>query len=182
MDGHKVPPGSEHHGSKCGGDDDDDHHPISGTSFIAILIIVFWPYSKAWKPFFSCSHGRLLYIVNLCWLNPKLGSWSPNFPCFNLPFCWWKLPCLLLPPGPNCGNCGNPLQVSSLKSAERLELLSELQCLAKLRHPHLCGSLGSSLVFRSGNKQGLGNWRSKKGNWDWIRNWIWNSSPAGFNK
>jgi hypothetical protein len=60
--------------------------------------------------------------------------------------------------------------------------LSELQCLAKLRHPHLCGSLGSSLVFRSGNKQGLGNWRSKKGNWDWIRNWIWNSSPAGFNK
>jgi hypothetical protein len=34
-------PGSEHHGSKCGGDDDDDHHPISGTSFIAILIIVF---------------------------------------------------------------------------------------------------------------------------------------------
>ena len=107
------------------------------------------------------------------------GSWSPNFPCFNLPFCWWKLPCLLLPPGPNCGN---PLQVSSLKSAERLELLSELQCLAKLRHPHLCGSLGSSLVFRSGNKQSLGNLRSKKGNWDWIRNWIWNSSPAGFNK
>lgn len=31
------------------------------------------------------------------------------------------------------------MDVSSLKSAERLELLSELQCLAKLRHPHLCG-------------------------------------------
>ena len=129
------------------------------------------------------SHFFLAVMASYC--KPLLvkshffGSWSPNFPCFNLPFCWWKLPCLLLPPGPNCGN---PLQVSSLKSAERLELLSELQCLAKLRHPHLCGSLGSSLVFRSGNKQSLGNLRSKKGNWDWIRNWIWNSSPAGFNK
>ena len=64
-------PGSEHHGSKCGGDDDDDdhhHHPISGTSFIAILIIVFWPYSKAWKPFFFLQSWQV--IVNLCLLNP----------------------------------------------------------------------------------------------------------------
>ena len=57
-------------------------------------------------------------------------------------------------------------QVSSLSSGERVELLKELQRLAQLRHPHLCGFLVVLLLV-------VPRWMSWTGfgdriNGDWI--------------